>query len=113
MGAEEPARADHQLLRARHGVKCSCERTGSMSEAEPQRPVAVQGDRIRRMAGRDPHEEHRVATPLELLFDLTFVVAFGIAANELAHFLAEGHVPAGLVGFGFATFAISWAWIQF
>ena len=23
MGAEEPARADHQLLRARHGVKCS------------------------------------------------------------------------------------------
>ena len=27
----------------------------------------------RRMGGRDPHEAHRVATPLELLFDLTFV----------------------------------------
>src|SRR5829696_395522 len=66
-----------------------------------------------RMGGRDPHQSHRTATPLELLFDLTFVVAFGIAADELAHFLAEGHVPAGLVGFGFATFAISWAWIQF
>jgi low temperature requirement protein LtrA len=66
-----------------------------------------------RMGGRDPHQAHRTATPLELLFDLTFVVAFGIAADELAHFLAEGHVPAGLVGFGFATFAISWAWIQF
>ena len=65
------------------------------------------------MGGRDPHQAHRTATPLELLFDLTFVVAFGIAADELAHFLAEGHVPAGLVGFGFATFAISWAWIQF
>jgi len=24
------------------------------------------------MAGRDPHEAHRAATPLELLFDLTF-----------------------------------------
>ncbi len=66
-----------------------------------------------RMGGRDPHQAHRTATPLELLFDLTFVVAFGIAANELAHFLAEDHVVAGVVGFGFATFAISWAWIQF
>jgi low temperature requirement protein LtrA len=66
-----------------------------------------------RMGGRDPHEPHRAATPLELLFDLTFVVAFGIAANELAHLLAEGHVGAGLTGFVFATFAISWAWINF
>ena len=49
-----------------------------------------------RMGGRDPHEPHRAATPLELLFDLTFVVAFGIAANELAHFVAEGHIGAGL-----------------
>lgn len=66
-----------------------------------------------RMRGRDPGESHRSATPLELLFDLTFVVAFGIAADELAHFLADDHVRAGLLGFGFATFAISWAWINF
>jgi low temperature requirement protein LtrA len=66
-----------------------------------------------RMGGRDPDESHRTATPLELLFDLTFVVAFGIAADELAHYLAEDHVKAGLVGFGFATFAINWAWINF
>jgi low temperature requirement protein LtrA len=66
-----------------------------------------------RMGGRDPGESHRTATPLELLFDLTFVVAFGIAADELAHFLAEDHVKAGLVGFGFSTFAITWAWINF
>jgi low temperature requirement protein LtrA len=66
-----------------------------------------------RMGGRDPHEPHRAATPLELLFDLTFVVAFGIAADELAHFVAEGHVGAGLTGFAFATFAVSWAWINF
>jgi low temperature requirement protein LtrA len=66
-----------------------------------------------RMRGRDPQESHRSATPLELLFDLTFVVAFGMAADELAHYLAEDHVQAALIGFGFATFAISWAWINF
>jgi low temperature requirement protein LtrA len=81
-----------------------------MTEAKPRRP---QAHRIRRMSGRDPREEHRVATPLELLFDLTFVVAFGIAANEFAHMLAENHVGAGLVGSSFATFAICWAWINF
>jgi low temperature requirement protein LtrA len=66
-----------------------------------------------RMGGRDPDEDHRTATPLELLFDLTFVIAFGTAGNELAHLLAEGHVGAGAAGFAFATFAISWAWINF
>lgn len=65
------------------------------------------------MRGRDPHEPHRAATTLELLFDLTFVVAFGTAANELAHAVTEDHVVAGIVGFGFATFGISWAWINF
>jgi low temperature requirement protein LtrA len=65
------------------------------------------------MSGRDPHEQHRVATTLELLFDLTFVVALGIAASEFAHMLAEDHVGAGLAAFGFATFAIWWAWMNF
>jgi low temperature requirement protein LtrA len=65
------------------------------------------------MSGRDPHEQHRVATPLELLLDLTFVVAFGIAASEFAHMLAVNHVGAGLLAFCFATFAICWAWINF
>ncbi|WP_183470230.1 low temperature requirement protein A [Mycolicibacterium iranicum] len=65
------------------------------------------------MTGRDPHETGRAATPLELLFDLTFVVAFGIAASQFAHLLAEGHVTAGLAGFFFAMFAVCWAWINF
>jgi low temperature requirement protein LtrA len=67
----------------------------------------------RPMCGRDPHEAHRVATPLELLFDLTFVAGFGIAASHLAHGIAEGHYAAALVGFGFASFAICWAWVNF
>jgi low temperature requirement protein LtrA len=69
--------------------------------------------RLRLMAGRDPHEQHRSVTPLELLYDLTFVVAFGQASSEFAHLLAEGHYSAGLIGFGFATFGICWAWINF
>jgi low temperature requirement protein LtrA len=39
--------------------------------------------------------------------------AFGTAADELARYLAERHIRTGLLGFGFAAFAISWAWINF
>jgi len=67
----------------------------------------------RRMRGRDPHEPHRVATPLELLFDLTFASSFGLAASEVAAVLAEVHFIAALICFGFASFAICWAWINF
>ncbi len=84
-----------------------------MSEAQAQPPRRVEVHRIRTMAGRDPEELHRAATPLELLFDLTFVIGFGIAASEFAHQLAEGHVGAGLAAFVFATFSICWAWINF
>ncbi|MDZ4264947.1 MAG: low temperature requirement protein A, partial [Mycobacterium sp.] len=65
------------------------------------------------MTGRDPHESNRAATPLELLFDLTFVVAFGISASQFAHALAGAHVAAGLAAFSFAMFAVCWAWINF
>jgi low temperature requirement protein LtrA len=65
------------------------------------------------MGGRDPHERHRVATPLELLFDLTFASCFGLAASQFAPVLAEGRYAAALIGFGFASVAICWAWIGF
>lgn len=35
------------------------------------------------MAPRDIEEQHRVSTPLELLFDLCFVVAVSQAADQL------------------------------
>ena len=69
--------------------------------------------RLRPMSGRDPDEEHRTATPLELLFDLTFVIAFGISASEFAHMITENHAGAAAAGFAFSTFAVSWAWINF
>jgi hypothetical protein len=43
----------------------------------------------RRFTGRDPDEDHRTSTPLELLYDLTIVVALGTAADQLAHDIAE------------------------
>jgi len=46
--------------------------------------------RQRRFVGRDPNEAHRTATPLELLYDLTTVVAFSTSAHQLAHLVAAG-----------------------
>jgi low temperature requirement protein LtrA len=65
------------------------------------------------MAGRDPGEKHRSATPLELLFDLTLVVAFAQAGNAMAHLIAEGHVGSAILGFVIVSFAVIWAWINF
>lgn len=65
------------------------------------------------MEGRDPNERDRVATPLELLFDLTFATCFSLAASQFAAVLAEGRYAAALIGFGFASAAICWAWIGF
>ncbi|GAA1841782.1 low temperature requirement protein A [Agromyces salentinus] len=69
--------------------------------------------RLRRMTGRDPDEPHRAATPLELLFDLMFVVAFSQAGAQTAHLLELGHWAPAIGGFAFAVFAIWWAWINY
>lgn len=84
-----------------------------MSETTSTEPHQSAHHHVARMSGRDTHEHHRTATTLELLFDLTFVIAFSLAASQLAHFLAEGHIFAGLFGFALATFSICWAWINF
>ena len=65
------------------------------------------------MSGRDPEEEHRAATPLELFFDLCFVVAVAQASVALHHEVAEGHLLDGALFFGMTFFAIWWAWMNF
>ncbi|MGW5748522.1 low temperature requirement protein A [Amycolatopsis sp. NPDC003861] len=67
----------------------------------------------RPMRSRDRGEHHRVATPLELLFDLCFVVAVGQAAAALHHALAEGHAAHGVTSFAMVFFAIWWGWLNF
>ena len=66
-----------------------------------------------RMVARSPHEVHRAATPLELFFDLVFVVAIAQAASGLHHAVAELHAGDGLVGYVMVFFAIWWAWMAF
>jgi low temperature requirement protein LtrA len=63
------------------------------------------------MTARPIDEPHRSASPLELLFDLTFVVAVAAVTAEFAHSIAEGH--AGVVAFLQVFFAIWWAWMNF
>ena len=68
---------------------------------------------VRRMLPRSRDEAHRASTPLELFFDLCFVVAVAQAGSQLAHALAAGHPGKGLGGYAFVFFAIWWAWVNF
>ncbi len=65
------------------------------------------------MVAREHSEGHRQASWLELLFDLSFVVAVAQAARQLEHFLAEGHVGSGLTAYLIVFAAIWWAWMAF
>jgi low temperature requirement protein LtrA len=65
------------------------------------------------MLPRDTRETHRVATPLELFFDLCFVVAIALAAASLHHEIAEDHVWHGVSNYVFIFFGIWWAWMNF
>lgn len=66
-----------------------------------------------RMSARDAAESHRASTPLELLFDLVFVVAIAQLVSELAHAIIEGHLGEQILPFAMVFFAIWWAWMNF
>ncbi|MBN9239218.1 MAG: low temperature requirement protein A [Micrococcales bacterium 70-64] len=66
-----------------------------------------------RVRARDITENHRVSSPLELLFDLTFVVAISSLVTQLVHAVAEGHAAEVVGPFLMVFFAIWWAWNQF
>ncbi|WP_406372561.1 low temperature requirement protein A [Streptomyces sp. NBC_00647] len=68
---------------------------------------------LRRMTARGRDEAHRVASPLELLFDLCFVVAIAQAGAQLVHAVAEGHAGEGILDYAMIFFAIWWAWMNF
>ncbi|GAB3559270.1 low temperature requirement protein A [Spelaeicoccus albus] len=65
------------------------------------------------MVPRRRDEPGRGATPLELLFDLVFVVAVSQASSGLHAAIAHGHSGPGIVGYLMAFFAIWWAWMNF
>lgn len=78
----------------------------------PTRPPA-RGPIRRPMSSRPIDEPHRVVSPLELLFDLTFVVAVASVTTQLAHGVTEGHAVDGILPFLQVFFAIWWAWMNF
>ena len=65
------------------------------------------------MTSRDTDEEHRASTPLELLFDLCFVVAVSRAAALLHHAIAADDAGSAVVSYVLVFFAIWWAWMNF
>ena len=65
------------------------------------------------MMARDREQEFRSSTPLELFFDLCFVVAVAQAGSQLHHGLGEGRGWAELPGYLMVFFAIWWAWVNF
>jgi low temperature requirement protein LtrA len=67
----------------------------------------------RRMTARNTTEPHRVSSPLELLFDLTFVVAVAQLVVQLAHGIEDGHAAEAVGPFLMVFFAIWWAWMNF
>ena len=67
----------------------------------------------RAMRPRDPREQHRASTPLEMLFDLCFAVAVSFAAARLHHGIAHGQGRHAVLAYGLVFFAIWWAWMNF
>jgi low temperature requirement protein LtrA len=65
------------------------------------------------MTARDPTEPDRAATPLELFFDLVFIVAVASAVEGLHDGLVRGDVARSALGFFAAFFALWWAWMNF
>ena len=68
---------------------------------------------LRRMAALDPRSAHRVSSPLELLFDLVFVVAVSQASSTLHHLIVDDHIGQGVLAYLMVFFSVWWAWMNF
>jgi low temperature requirement protein LtrA len=66
-----------------------------------------------RMRARATDEPNRASSQLELLFDLTFVVAIASITAQLAHGITIGHGFQTIIPFLQVFFAIWWAWMNF
>lgn len=75
----------------------------------------LQHVRLVPMRPRSPHEEHRVASSLELFFDLVFVLGVGNVTETFAELLLEEKqvLADGLARFVLTFFMIWWAWMNY
>ena len=104
-----------EFVRAGRRSRVSLTRAAAATSAGSVKttPPTVVRHRLRRMSGREPDERDRRVNPLELLFDLTFVVSFAQASDAGADLLAKGDVSAAAGGFTFTAVTICWLWINF
>ena len=100
---------------AGHRRRASVRPVATRDETQQPKVPAPEARRpwVRPMLSRAVDESPRASTPLELLFDLTFVVAVAAVAAELAHGIADGHALETLATYLMAFFAIWWAWMNF
>lgn len=68
---------------------------------------------LQKMRARDPHQEHRVSTQLELLFDLVIVIGIAALTAAFHHAISAGHGVEMLPNFVFMFMALWWAWMNF
>ncbi|MFJ8825627.1 low temperature requirement protein A [Streptomyces sp. NPDC102467] len=80
---------------------------------DPAQHTSPDRSPVRRLKERRRDEKHRVASSLELFFDLCFVVAVAQGGVELVHAIAEGHAGSGVIDYARVFFAIWWAWMNF
>ena len=66
-----------------------------------------------RLLARDISENNRPATPLELFYDLIFVVAIANLAAAFHHDYANNHIVHGIISFVMVFLAVWWAWNQY
>ena len=62
------------------------------------------------LLARDIDEKDRSATPLELFYDLIFVVAIANLAAAFHHDYANNHIMHGIINFVMVFLAIWWPW---
>ncbi|MEV0175756.1 low temperature requirement protein A [Streptomyces sp. NPDC050803] len=84
-----------------------------MTSSSPSPSASENRGPLRRLTARGRDEAHRAATPLELFFDLCFVVAIAQAGVQLVHSVAEAHTGEGILNYAMVFFAIWWAWMNF
>lgn len=66
-----------------------------------------------RITMRDHTVHERAATPLELFFDLCFVVAVALLAADLHHGIVDGHPGEAALTYALLFVPIWWAWMSF
>jgi low temperature requirement protein LtrA len=62
---------------------------------------------------QNTQEEHRAATPLELMFDLASVIAVSAAASGLHHGISAGHAGPAILQYAAAFFMVWWSWMNY